>query len=41
MIAKIKYLFEMIGQLNYYIGRSWRKIPMRNETGIHKNDKLW
>jgi len=28
MIAKLKYIFEMIGQLNYYLGRDWRKLPM-------------
>ena len=36
-----EFIWEMVGHLTYLIGRDWRKIPMSNRTGIHRNDKLW
>lgn len=40
-MIKLKVVFEMIGQLNYYLGRSWRKIPIKYGTGIHKRQDMW
>lgn len=41
MKIKLKYLFEMIGHITYYLGYDWRKLPMSMRRGIHKNDNLW
>ena len=41
MMIKLKSVFAMIGQLAYYIGRDWRKLPMRNVTGIHRKQDMW
>jgi hypothetical protein len=38
-MIKLKYLFEMIGQLNYYIGRDWRKLPIK-ERGVWRV-RMW
>ena len=40
-MIKLKVIIAMLGQITYYLGRSWRKIPMRNETGIHRITNVW
>ena len=41
MISKLKYLFEMVGQITYYLGRSWRKIPIKYGSGTHRKADMW
>jgi hypothetical protein len=40
-MIKLKVIISILGQITYLIGKSWRKIPMRNETGIHKRQDMW
>ena len=45
MMIKLNFVFEfiweMVGHITYLLGRDWRKLPMRNETGIHKRQDMW
>jgi hypothetical protein len=29
-MIKLKVIIEMVGQITYYLGRSWRKIPIQS-----------
>ena len=40
-MIKLKSILTTIGHLTYLLGRSWRKLPMRNGTGIHKRQDMW
>ena len=40
-MIKLNHIFEMVGQITYYLGRSWRKIPITMRRGIHRKQDLW